>query len=86
MISRDILKEKAAQFWPTLYPGVEPPKFSTSWLKGFKAKYLIKSYKKHSEDADVNVKKSAKAIYDICLQTALYALYNIYNIDKSSLY
>jgi hypothetical protein len=55
VISGDILKEKAAQFWPTLYPGVELPKFLTGWLEGFKARYLIKSYKKHSKDANVNI-------------------------------
>jgi hypothetical protein len=86
VISGDILKEKAAQFWPTLYLGVEPPKFSTGWLEGFKARYLIKSYKKHGEDANVDVEKSAEAIHNIRSQTALYALCDIYNIDESGLY
>jgi hypothetical protein len=86
VISGDILKEKAAQFWPTLYPGIEPPKFSTSWLEGFKARYSIKSYKKHGEDADVDVEKSAEAIHNIRLWTAFYALCNIYNMDESGLY
>jgi len=86
VISGDILKEKAAQFWPTLYPGIEPPKFSTGWLEGFKARYSIKSYKKHGEDADVDVEKSAEAIHNIRLRTAFYALCNIYNMDESGLY
>jgi hypothetical protein len=86
VILGDILKEKAAQFWPTLYPGVELPKFLTGWLEGFKARYLIKSYKKHGEDANVNIEKSAEAIYNIRSQTALYAPCDIYNIDESGLY
>lgn len=46
---------------------------------------MIKSYKKHGKDADINIKKSAKAIYNIRSQTVLYTLYNIYNIDESGL-
>jgi Tc5 transposase DNA-binding domain/Fission yeast centromere protein N-terminal domain len=86
VISGDILKEKAAQFWPILYPGIEPPKFSTGWLDGFKARYSIKSRKKHGEDADVDEEGSTEAIHNIRIQTALYNLCNLYNIDEAGLY
>jgi hypothetical protein len=85
-ISGDILKEKAAQFWPVLYPGIELPKFSTGWLEGFKARYLIKSHKKYSKAADVDIEANIEAIYNIRVCTSLYLLSDIYNLDESGLY
>jgi hypothetical protein len=86
LISSNILKKKAAQFWPKLYPGIDPPKFLSSWLKGFKARHLTKSCKKYSEAADVNIKANTKAIHNVRVCTSEYPLSDIYNIDKSDLY
>jgi hypothetical protein len=85
-ISGDILKEKAAQFWPKLYPRIDPPKFSSSWLEGFKARHSIKSCKKYGEAADVDIKANNKAIYNVQVRTSEYPLSDIYNMDKSGLY
>ena len=85
-ISGDILKEKAVQFWPVLYPGIEPPKFSTGWLEGFKARYSIKSHKKYSEAADVDIEANIEAIHNIRVRTSFYPLSDIYNLDESGLY
>jgi hypothetical protein len=86
LISGDILKEKAAQFWPKLYPRIDPPKFSSSWLKGFKARQSIKSRKKYSEAADVDLKAYTKVIHNVQVCTSEYPLSDIYNIDESGLY
>jgi hypothetical protein len=76
-ISGNILKEKAAQFWPKLYPGIDSPKFSNGWLEGFKARHLIKSCKKYGEAADVNLKANTKAIYNVRVRTSEYPLSDI---------
>ena len=69
-----------------LYLGVQPPKFSTGWLEGFKARHKIKSYKKYGEAADVDIEGNSEAIYNIRIRTALYPLEDIYNIDELGLY
>jgi hypothetical protein len=86
MITGDILKEKTAYFWPALYPDIEPSKFSTGWLENFKTKHQIKSYRKYSKAADVDIEDNIEAIYNIWICTAVYPLADIYNIDKSGLY
>jgi hypothetical protein len=80
VITGDILKEKTAFFWPVLYPGIELSKFLTGWLENFKTRYQIKSYRKYSKAADVDIEDN------IQMYTAVYPLADIYNIDKSGLY
>jgi hypothetical protein len=86
LISGDILKEKAAQFWPKLYPGIDSPKFSSGWLEGFKARHSIKSCKKYGEAADVDLEANTEAIHNIRVCTSEYPLSDIYNMDESGLY
>ena len=47
---------------------------------------MIKSRKKHREDANVDEEGSSKAIYNIRRRTALYDPCDMYNIDESGLY
>ena len=86
VITSDILKENAALFWPVLYPGIPPPKFSTSWLDGFKSRHSIKKHKRHGRAADVNIAANDEAIHNLQIRTALYPLLDIYNMDESGLY
>jgi hypothetical protein len=86
IISGDILKEKAALFWPVLYPGLSSPKLSNGWLEGFKLRHSIKKYKRHGKAADVNTDANNKAIHNLRVRTSLYHLSDIYNIDESGLY
>ena len=44
-ITGDILKTKAAQLFPRLYPGDIPPKFSEGWFTGWKEQYGVKQSK-----------------------------------------
>jgi hypothetical protein len=86
VISGDILKEKAAQFWLVLYPNVEPLKFSSGWLEGFNARHSIKCRKKYGESAEVEFEVNIEAIHNIRVRTALYHLSDIYNMDETGLY
>ena len=73
-------------FWPVLYPGLSPSKFSNSWLEGFKLRHSIKKYKRHGEAADVNTDANNEAIYNLQVWTSLYPLSDIYSMDESGLY
>src|SRR5438270_9098771 len=47
-VTGEILQQMALKFWLKLpqYSTLEPPKFSSGWLHGFKARYNIKRRKK----------------------------------------
>ena len=53
----DLFEEMAAVFWEKLpqYAGQPKPKFSTGWLKGFKARHSIKKFRQHGEAGAVDL-------------------------------
>lgn len=76
-----------ARLWQRLpqYSNLEPPKFSTGWLVGFKARHNIKRRKKHGETAKVDkeqMDEDLKEIHKIC---DLYPLPDIFNLDETAL-
>jgi Tc5 transposase DNA-binding domain len=77
----------AAKLWQILpqYSTLEPPKFSTGWLVGFKARHNIKRRKRHGKAAQVNkeqMEEGLKKIREIC---TLYPLRDIFNMDETTL-
>ena len=86
-VTGEILQQMAAKLWQQLpqYSNLEPPKFSTGWLGGFKARHNIKRRKKHGEAATVNkiqMEEDLKEIREIC---DLYTLKDIFNMDETAL-
>jgi len=77
----------AAKLWQQLpqYSNLQPPKFSTGWLAGFKTRHNIKRRKKHGEAADVDklqLEEDLKEIREVC---DLYPLEDIFNMDETAL-
>jgi hypothetical protein len=86
-ITGEILQQMAAKLWQQLpqYSNLEPPKFSTGWLVGFKARHNIKRRKKHGEAATVDkiqLEEELKELRKIC---DLYPLQDIFNMDETAL-
>ena len=67
------------------YSNLQPPKFSSGWLVGFKARHNIKRRKKHGEAAQVDkeqMEEDLKEIREVC---DLYPLQDIFNMDETAL-
>ena len=84
-ISQEVIREKARQFWPALYPGKDMPTFSNGWLRGFQARRDVKFRVQHGEAGSLG---ENAAIEMLAIQQALstYAPQDIFNCDETSLY
>ncbi|EED18817.1 transposon, putative [Talaromyces stipitatus ATCC 10500] len=51
-LSHEIIRQKAKQFWPTIYPGKPIPQFSNGWLERFQSRQEIKIKKQHGDTGD----------------------------------
>jgi hypothetical protein len=86
-VTGEILQQMAAKFWHKLpqYSSLDPPKFFTGWLAGFKARHNIKRRKKHGEAAEVDkmqMELDLAEIRDICDP---YEMPDIFNMDETAL-
>jgi hypothetical protein len=77
----------AVKFWCKLpqYSSLEPPKFSISWLAGFKARHNIKRKKKHGEAAQVDKMQMELNLVKIRDIYDLYQTPDIFNMDETTL-
>ena len=89
IITGDVLKEKAHQFWQALsqYHDTTEPPWSNSWLQGFKKRFKIKEYVQHSKaasaatDNEKNIRQM-EHLRQLCKE---YNLCDILNIDETGL-
>lgn len=51
-LSHEILRQKARQYWPMIYPGKEIPSFSNSWFDRFQSRHEIKIRKQRGNSGD----------------------------------
>src|SRR2546423_3797394 len=86
-VTGEILQQMAVKFRHLLpqYSSLEPPKFSTGWLTGFKARYNIKRRKKHGEAGEVDKMQMELDLAEIRDISALYPLSDIFNMDETAL-
>jgi len=85
-ITRNILKAKAAQLFPHLYPGETPLKFSEGWLTGWKEQYGVKEYKSHGESGSAPITEAQQQMKEIQAVLSEYELCDIYNGDETAYY
>lgn len=84
-VSQDAIRQKARQFWPSLYPETEMPQFSNGWLQRFQNRRNIKIHPRQSEkesfaaDADVRM-------VSICQIIGKYPPKDVFNCDETGLY
>lgn len=84
-ISQEVLREKARQFWPVLYPDKDMPTFSNGWLRGFQYRHDIKFRPQHGEAGSLG-ENAAIEMTAIRQALSTYAPQDIFNCDETSLY
>jgi hypothetical protein len=88
-ITGDLLKAQATRFWRILlqYVDQEEPKWSNSWLGGFKARFKIKEYVIYREggSAAIDLPDAIKQMDGVRALCAKYKYRNILNMDKTGL-
>jgi len=62
------------------------PKWSISWLKGFKSYNRIYKKKQYGKAASVNIEGAEDRIIELYAIIAPYPLKDVYNIDKTRLF
>jgi DDE superfamily endonuclease/Tc5 transposase DNA-binding domain len=89
IITGDILKTKAKELWAALpqHDNIEEPKWSNSWLEGFKKRYKIKEYVQHGEASSATTDNpdnitQMEALQHLCTK---YKLCDILNMDETGL-
>lgn len=84
-ISQEVIREKARQFWPVLYPGKDMSTFSNGWLRGFQPRHNIKFRSQHGEPGSL---RADAAIEMLAIRQALskFAPRDIFNCDETGLY
>ena len=87
-VTGDLLKAKAAVLFELLpqHRGDDPPRFSTGWLDGFKARYRIKRYRRYGESAVVDKVTVEVELEGIRGAIKEYELDDMYNMDESALF
>jgi DDE superfamily endonuclease./Tc5 transposase DNA-binding domain. len=84
-MSQEVIREKARQYWPSLYPGKEMPQFSDGWLYGFQSRRNIKRNLQHGEAGSLS-QDAAGEMIRIRQVLSTYAPQDIFNCDETGLY
>lgn len=84
-ISQELVREKARQFWPSLYPGAEMPQFSNGWLQGFQNRRNIRSNGRHREERSLGIDANEEMI-KICKVIKNYSPKDIFSCDETGLF
>lgn len=88
IVTGDLLKEMASVFWDKLpqYEGQLKPKFSTSWLEGFKVRHSIKKYQLYGEAGVVDMVVVEEELQELRETVQPYNNEDVYNMDESALF
>lgn len=78
-ISQEVIREKARQFWPALYPGKDMPTFSNGWLHGFQARRDVKFRAQHGEAGSLG-ENAAVDTFILILKKIIITFLNNYTI------
>ena len=87
IVTGDILKAKALEFWKRLpeYSSLPPPKFSNGWLTGFKRRHSLRKITRHGEPESVP-ERAFEEMKDIRLLAGEYEEQDVYNMDETGLF
>jgi DDE superfamily endonuclease/Tc5 transposase DNA-binding domain/Fission yeast centromere protein N-terminal domain len=85
ILSQEILRQKAKQFWPDIYPGKEPPQLSNGWLERFQSRQDIK-LRKQNTDAETSAEEAAAQMITVRQLLRAFAPRDIFNCDETGLF
>jgi hypothetical protein len=84
-ISQEVIREKAKQYWPSIYPRDPMPNFSNGWIRNFQHRRNVRWTQRHGEAGDI-AKDTAQEMVRIRQALAVYAPQDIFNCDETGLY
>lgn len=84
-VSQELVREKARQFWPSLYPEKKMPQFSNGWLQRFQNRRNIRSNTRHGEAGSLSTDADEEMIR-IRQVINKYSAKDIFNCDETGLY
>ncbi|KAI7976189.1 hypothetical protein EIK77_010662 [Talaromyces pinophilus] len=84
-LSQEILRQKARQYWPTIYPGKEIPSFSNGWLERFQSRQEIKIKKQHGDSGD-SAEDAGVQLIRIRQILRTFASQDIFSCDETGLF
>lgn len=84
-VSQEILRQKARQYWPTIYPGKDIPSFSNGWLERFQARQEIKIKKQHGDSGD-SAEDAGVQLAQIRQILRTFAPRDIFSCDETGLF
>ena len=78
-ITGPILKAKAAELFPGLYPGPNEtvPQFSNGWLDGWKKSYGVKERKTHGEAKSAPISEAEEEMQQIRSELMKYDIADV---------
>jgi hypothetical protein len=85
-ISREMIRQKAAQFLERLHPDAPKFEFSSGWLAKFKQQHQIWSHHRFGENGAADTEIIEESLPRIRTILDQYALADIYNMDKIGLF
>jgi hypothetical protein len=85
-ISREMIRQKAAQFLERLHPKAPKFEFSSRWLAKFKQRHQIRSHRQFGESGVTDMEIIEESLPRIRTILDQYALADIYNMDETGLF
>jgi hypothetical protein len=79
-----MLLAKAARFLQKLHPDALEMMFSQGWLKKFKDRHGIKSFRRFGESGALDMEAVGATLPDICAVVDAYAKKDVFNMDETS--
>ncbi|RAO68173.1 uncharacterized protein BHQ10_004185 [Talaromyces amestolkiae] len=84
-LSQEILRQKARDYWSTIYPGKESPSFSNGWLERFQSRQGIKIKKQHGDSGD-SAEDAGVELVRIRQILRTFAPQDIFSCDETGLF
>ena len=81
-----MLKAKAADLFPRLYPNETVPQFSNGWLDGWKKSYGVKERKTYGEAESAPISEAEEEMQQIRAELMKYDIADVWNADETAYY
>ena len=85
-ITGAILKAKAADLFPRLYPNETVPQFSNGLLDDWKKSYGVKERKTHGEAESAPISEAEEEMQQIRAELMKYDIADVWNADETAYY
>lgn len=87
-VTGDMITEAAKRLWSLMpeYQNVREPKWSSTWLAGFKRRFKVKSRTLHGDAESVDIEQAQERLEEVQKIVAMYEKRDIFNCDETGLF